>query len=57
MTFSPDARASLLAYLWPGNVREVGDVIERAVLLSLEKVVTAETLALPGSVHVRRQCE
>ena len=32
---SPESRARFLSYPWPGNVREVENVIERAVLLSL----------------------
>jgi DNA-binding NtrC family response regulator len=31
---SPDAEARLAAYTWPGNVREVRNVIERAVILA-----------------------
>ena len=33
-TFSPAARARLLAGRWPGNVRELENAIERAVVLS-----------------------
>src|SRR5215471_9480208 len=44
--FSVDARAALLAHPWHGNVRELSNVIERAVLLSTSAEVTAEMLAL-----------
>ena len=33
-TLSRDAEKALLAYPWPGNIRELRNVIERAVLLS-----------------------
>ena len=40
---APDAMAALTAYHWPGNVREVVNVIERAVLLAEgERITLAE---------------
>ena len=38
------AKARLLAYAWPGNIRELANVIERAVLFTESPVVTAEML-------------
>ena len=32
--FAPDAEARLLAYPWPGNIRELGNVMERVALLA-----------------------
>lgn len=46
-TFSPDARAALVSYSWPGNIRELANVVERVALLAEESLVTAEILALP----------
>jgi tetratricopeptide (TPR) repeat protein len=37
-----------MAYPWPGNIRELGNLMERVVLLSHESEVSAETLGLPG---------
>jgi transcriptional regulator with AAA-type ATPase domain/tetratricopeptide (TPR) repeat protein len=45
-TFSPEAEARLLAYPWPGNVREVGNVAERVALLAEGDVVDADMLEL-----------
>ena len=45
-TFSPQAEARLLAYPWPGNVREVSNVAERAALLAEGDVVDADMLEL-----------
>jgi tetratricopeptide (TPR) repeat protein len=43
---APDAEARLLAYRWPGNVREVANLIERVALLGDGDVVTAGMLGL-----------
>ncbi len=42
-----DARAALLAYRWPGNIREISNVMERVALLSEPSLVTADLLGLP----------
>jgi DNA-binding NtrC family response regulator len=44
---SPDAEAALKVYDWRGNVRELENTIERAVILSREAVITGEDLWLP----------
>ena len=51
---SPDALALLQEYQWPGNIRELRNVIERAVLLARGRVIRAQDLPLnlaatPGS--------
>jgi DNA-binding NtrC family response regulator len=43
------AREALRRYPWPGNIRELANVIERVVLLSDAPVVTAEMLDLPDA--------
>jgi len=40
------ARAALVAYPWPGNIRELRNVIERAVLLARGHAVGVEALGL-----------
>ena len=42
--FTEEARERLAAYSWPGNVREVGNVIERAVVLSSGPSITLRDL-------------
>src|SRR5262249_3467851 len=44
---SPDARDWLLAYRWPGNVREMRNAIERAILLWEEGLITRAHLPAP----------
>jgi DNA-binding NtrC family response regulator/tetratricopeptide (TPR) repeat protein len=44
---TPDARAALGAYGWPGNIRELANLMERVALLTDTSVVTAAVLGLP----------
>lgn len=45
-TFSKEAKENLLAYTWPGNIRELISVIERAVILSDGDEITPDALFL-----------
>ena len=45
-TLAADAAAALLDYPWPGNIRELSNVMERVALLTESPIVTAEVLAL-----------
>jgi DNA-binding NtrC family response regulator/tetratricopeptide (TPR) repeat protein len=48
-TLGREARAALLAYPWPGNIRELGNVIERVALVEESSHLTAEMLRLPST--------
>ncbi|MBZ5533233.1 MAG: sigma-54 dependent transcriptional regulator [Acidobacteriia bacterium] len=50
VTFSPDALQALQAYAWPGNIRELRNVVERLLLFAESDTITAATVqtALPG---------
>ncbi len=43
--FSPESVESLKKYPWKGNIRELRNVIERAVLLETEDVITKNSLS------------
>lgn len=45
-TFAPDAAARLLAHPWYGNIRELQHTIEKAVILSDDSELRAESLQL-----------
>ncbi len=44
--FSQQAQADLLAYKWPGNIRELISVVQRAAILSETNIITADSLYL-----------
>ncbi|MGH9389727.1 MAG: sigma-54 interaction domain-containing protein, partial [Vicinamibacteria bacterium] len=44
--FSPEAKEKLVRYSWPGNIRELGNAIERAVLLAEGKRIEADDISL-----------
>jgi transcriptional regulator with GAF, ATPase, and Fis domain len=44
MSFGPDAMAAMLSHAWPGNVREMRNVVERAAALSDGPVITRADL-------------
>ncbi len=48
------ARAALHAYHWPGNIRELSHLIERAVLLARRGRLGEADLAIPGARRVAR---
>jgi two-component system, NtrC family, nitrogen regulation response regulator NtrX len=51
LTFAPEAIQALQAHSWPGNIRELRNVVERLLLFAEGDTVTADTVqsALPGS--------
>jgi len=50
-TLSEDAKEQLLAYAWPGNIRELLSVIERAVILSESSTIKADELFLQNKIQ------
>jgi two-component system, NtrC family, nitrogen regulation response regulator NtrX len=53
ISFSSEAICSLANYSWPGNIRELRNVVERLMLLASNDGVTAETVqaALPSAAE------
>ncbi len=54
-TVSPKAMAMLRAYGWPGNVREVRNVVERLMIMVAEEEIAPAALDLPPSASVPDQ--
>lgn len=48
-TISPKAMEVLMEYDWPGNIRELENVIERAAILCRNNVIEAQDLSLPNA--------
>lgn len=48
--FTTRARAAMLAYDWPGNIRELGNCVESAVVLSSKNMIDLDDL--PAAVRV-----
>jgi formate hydrogenlyase transcriptional activator len=46
-----DALERLVAYSWPGNIRELQNVIERAVILCLDSAIGADLISLQPALE------
>ena len=46
---TPEALKLLMRYNWPGNIRELENTIERAALLSDERLISADDLRIGGT--------
>jgi len=46
--FTPEAMEKMMRYPWPGNIRELENVIERTVVMIDDEMVRVEHLILPG---------
>jgi DNA-binding NtrC family response regulator len=51
LTLSACALKAMQAYTWPGNIRELSHMMERAVLLTQSGELTATQLSLPVTVQ------
>ena len=49
-TFSQSAKERMLSYEWPGNIRELLSVVERAVILSETNVIFEEELYIQNRI-------
>ena len=49
-SFSDDAKAMMLKYAWPGNIRELISVVERATILSDANEIDVESLHLESRI-------
>jgi formate hydrogenlyase transcriptional activator len=45
---APEAMAMLVQYPWPGNIRELQNVVERAIILARGHVLGVSDLEIPG---------
>ncbi|MBS0183875.1 MAG: sigma-54-dependent Fis family transcriptional regulator [Nitrospira sp.] len=55
MTLSTTAFDTLIRYPWPGNIRELDNVIARAVVLSPKDIIEPEMLALLADAAILRR--
>jgi len=46
-SFTPDVIESFQQYPWPGNIRQLSNTIERAILLEDDRVIRQESISLP----------
>jgi two-component system, NtrC family, response regulator AtoC len=49
-TLTPEARKRLLDYPWPGNIRELANIIERAVVMDNAKQIAPDHLYLDNGI-------
>ena len=56
-SIAPDALAWLMAYAWPGNIRELQNTMERAVLLCTGERITIEHLPVQQAASVQAAAE
>jgi len=49
LTISPSAKKALIAYDWPGNIRELHHVMERAQILCQHSTIGVNDLGLPNN--------
>ena len=54
---SPDAMEKLLAYHYPGNIRELQNLIESSYYMSDTEIIASDAIALPTDALVREPVE
>jgi NtrC-family two-component system response regulator AlgB len=52
LTLSASAQAAIAAYSWPGNLRELRNAVERAVILTPATVIEPHDLGVPADLAV-----
>lgn len=50
--YSTKARSAMHAYDWPGNIRELRNVVERSLILTTGDEIEADVLGLPSTADV-----
>jgi len=50
LTLSPDARDKLLGYAWPGNVRQLRNVIDSAIVMCEGSIILPDDLGLRDAI-------
>ncbi len=48
--FSEESKRLLLSYSWPGNIRELRNAMERAIVLESQKLIQADNLPIHSSL-------
>ncbi len=56
-SFSASALSSLMLYPFPGNIRELKNIINRAVLMGDDNIINVESLGLPNFNTVQQNSE
>jgi two-component system, NtrC family, response regulator AlgB len=54
-TLSPAAEQALMAYGWPGNIRELRNAIERAVILWPAQIIEPQAFPAHISAHAKTE--
>jgi two-component system NtrC family response regulator len=57
LRFSPEALQAIMAYRWPGNIRELENRVSRAVIMARGGLITAEDLDLQADTQDRTRDE